>query len=105
MKLNKQKVYDLLKTVPKGKVTTYASLARALHTKAYRAIGQIIRQNPNAPQVPCHRVIQSNGMLGGYMGHTSNRFVAKKRKHLLREGVQFKKDKVAEFNHVFFEVS
>lgn len=51
------RVYALLKTVPAGRVTTYKALARAAGTKSYRAIGQILKRNPDAPRTPCHHTI------------------------------------------------
>ena len=56
----------MLMEVPKGKVTTYRELAHALGTKAYRAVGQAMNRNPQLVSVPCHRVIKSNGEVGGY---------------------------------------
>ena len=63
-----ERTYDLLKKVPKGKVTTYKALAEKLGTKAYRAVGQAMRCNPYAPKVPCHRVVKSDGSIGGFQG-------------------------------------
>lgn len=82
-----EKTYRLLKTVPKGKVTTYKALAQALGTTAYRAIGQFMRNNPYAPQVPCHRVVASDGRLGGYMGKKQGDEIDKKIALLRTEGV------------------
>lgn len=62
-----ERVYDLLVQIPPGRVTTYASLARALHTSP-RAIGNALRNNPFAPEVPCHRCVASNGYVTGYHG-------------------------------------
>jgi len=62
------KVYSLVSKIPKGKVTTYREIALKLDVKAYQAIGQVLKKNPNAPQVPCHRVVKSDGSLGGYKG-------------------------------------
>ena len=59
MKTTSQKVYELLNKIPKGKITTYKEIANKLGIKGYRAIGQIVGANPNAPQVPCHRVVRS----------------------------------------------
>ena len=64
--IDSTKLYNLLKKIPKGKVTTYKELAKKLKTKGYQAIGQIVGSNPNAPQVPCHRVVKSDGTIGGY---------------------------------------
>ena len=69
--------------VPKGKVTTYRELAHALGTKAYRAVGQAMNRNPHLMKVPCHRVIKSNGEVGGYaLG------IDRKKELLKMEGVQ-----------------
>lgn len=61
-----QRCYQLLKTVPQGKVITYKALAQALGTKAYRAVGTALNKNPYAPHVPCHRVVNADGRLGGF---------------------------------------
>ena len=52
MKSFSEKAYDLLRKVPKGRVTTYKELAHALGTEAYRGVGQAMRTNPYAPEVP-----------------------------------------------------
>ena len=84
--------YKKLCAVPRGKVTTYKHLARALKSRAYRAVGQAMKNNPNAPKVPCHRVVLSNGKLGGYLGGT-----ARKIKLLAQEGVTVQNGKVQDF--------
>jgi methylated-DNA-[protein]-cysteine S-methyltransferase len=61
-----ERCYELLKQVPKGKVTTYKLLAKALGTKAYRAVGNAMAKNPHLITVPCHRVVKSDGGIGGY---------------------------------------
>jgi methylated-DNA-[protein]-cysteine S-methyltransferase len=75
--------------VPAGKVTTYAAIARALGTTAYRAVGNALNRNPYAPEVPCHRVVGSNGSLTGFAGG-----VEKKQEMLAEEGVAFRKGRV-----------
>ncbi|MBI4973652.1 MGMT family protein [Candidatus Roizmanbacteria bacterium] len=102
-KINPSKVYSLLKQIPRGRVTTYKGLAQALHTKAYRAIGQILKKNPDAPAVPCHRVIRSDGTIGGYMGGESSVSCTKKKKILMGEGIEFDENKVKNFKKVFFQ--
>jgi alkylated DNA nucleotide flippase Atl1 len=52
MKTFADKAYDLLRKVPKGRVTTYKEIAHALETRAYRGVGQAMRRNPYAPKVP-----------------------------------------------------
>ena len=61
-----EKCYQLLKKIPHRKVTTYKAIAHALNTKAYRAVGQAMKHNQNSPMVPCHRVVCSDGKIGGY---------------------------------------
>ncbi|MFH1275852.1 MAG: MGMT family protein [Candidatus Woesearchaeota archaeon] len=58
-----QKVYNLLKQIPKGKVTTYKILAEKLNIKGYQAIGTARKNNPFFPNIPCHRVVCSDGSL------------------------------------------
>lgn len=97
-----EKTYELLKKVPKGKVTTYKYLARAAGTKAYRAIGQFMRNNPYAPIVPCHRVVASDGSMGGFRGETTGFEISDKIKMLTKEGVTIIDNKVANFEKVLF---
>ena len=61
-----EKCYELVKLVPEGKVTTYGEIARALDSKAVRAVGTAIGKNPIAYLIPCHRVIRKEGKLGHY---------------------------------------
>lgn len=85
-----EQVYAILKKkVPRGKVTTYKALAEAVGTKAYQAIGQVMNKNPYAPNVPCHRVIASDGSIGGFATGTK-----KKRALLKQEGIRFSQGKV-----------
>ena len=61
------KVYRKLLQVPKGKVTTYSELANAVGLKnGQRTIGMIMKKNPYPVIVPCHRVVKSDGTIGGY---------------------------------------
>jgi methylated-DNA-[protein]-cysteine S-methyltransferase len=87
-----EKVYGALRAVPRGKVTTYAKLARRIGApRAARAVGNALNKNPHpatslrasAPMVPCHRVVRSDGRLGGYAGGPK-----KKTAILTREGVR-----------------
>ena len=62
-----QKVYKKLLEVPKGKITTYGELSKAVGLKnGQRAIGRIMNKNPYPVIIPCHRVIMSTGKIGGY---------------------------------------
>ena len=61
------KIYDLIKKVPPGKVTTYGELAKSIgNVKSSRVIGKILNKNPFPINIPCHRVVLSNGKIGGY---------------------------------------
>ena len=61
------KVWKYLKTIPKGKVKTYKQVAIAINNpKSARAVANACSKNPYAPKIPCHRVIRSNGTLGGF---------------------------------------
>ena len=83
------KVYEALMLIPKGRVTTYKELARYLHCRSAQAIGQALRHNPFAPEVPCHRVITTSLMIGGYSGETSGPILERKITLLAQEGVCF----------------
>lgn len=84
-----ERCYALLKRVPRGKVTTYKALATAMKSKAYRAVGNAMNKNPHAPEVPCHRVISSDGKIGGFaLGQR------KKISMLKEEGIEVKKGKI-----------
>jgi len=63
-----QRVFSLVSRVPKGKVTTYGEVARALGMRSPRAVGQALKRNDRPISIPCHRVIMSDGRIGGYMG-------------------------------------
>lgn len=63
-----KKVYNFVKNIPKGKTATYKEVALAIgHPKAYRAVGSVLKKNPNIGIMPCHRVIRSDGKIGGYV--------------------------------------
>jgi methylated-DNA-[protein]-cysteine S-methyltransferase len=84
-----QKVWAITARIPAGKVTTYADIARCLKTKGYRAVGNALNRNPYAPEVPCHRVVGSDGSLTGFASG-----IDKKRQILKTEGIRFRGEKV-----------
>lgn len=90
-------------TIPRGKVTTYRLIAKKLETKAYRAVGNACRNNPYAPKVPCHRVVKSDGTIGGFAGKTSGKTVQNKVELLKKEGVQVKDGKIVDFEKILFK--
>ena len=66
MTLFQEKVYSVVKKIPKGRVSTYKNIARLVKKpRAYRAVGNVLNKNKNR-KVPCHRVIRSDGQIGGY---------------------------------------
>ena len=79
--------------VPKGKITTYGELAKAVGLKnGQRAIGRIMNKNPFPVIVPCHRVVNSNGKIGGYAYGQDV-----KNKMLTKEGIEIQNGKILDF--------
>ena len=79
------KVWNAISKIPKGKVKTYKELARSIRKpKASRAVANACSKNPFPIKIPCHRVIRSDGKLGGYSGKGG---IKTKRKLLRSEGV------------------
>ncbi len=91
MKSFNSKCYSVLKKVPRGKVTTYKELAKAVGCpRGARAVGNAMNKNPYAPKVPCHRVVKSNGEVGGFASGTKKKIAM-----LRKEGVETVKRKVS----------
>ena len=91
--INRQAVYDLVSDIPSGKVVTYGQLATLLgNSRAARGIGKVLNQNPRPIIVPCHRVVCSDGHVGGYM-YGKNQKVSL----LLKEGIPIDNDKIKDF--------
>ncbi len=79
------KVWKYLKNIPKGKVVSYLDVAKAINKpNAARAVANAVGKNPYAPKIPCHRVIRSDGSLGGYSGRGG---IKTKKKLLKSEGI------------------
>lgn len=89
-----QKVYKIVSQIPKGKVMTYKQVAEELGTKAYRAVGRALKNNPDPTKIFCHRVIRSDGKIGGFFGETGGKKVREKIKLLESEGVKIRKGKI-----------
>ena len=80
-------VWKYLTKIPKGQIRTYLDVAKAINKpKAVRAVANAIGKNPFAPKIPCHRVIRSDGGLGGYSGPGGKKT---KKKLLKMEGISF----------------
>jgi O-6-methylguanine DNA methyltransferase len=89
MKNFKEKVYQIVKKIPKGKVLTYKKVAKlAGFPRAWRAVGNVLNKNRDL-KIPCHRVIRSDGKVGGYREGTKKKnFLFKK------EGIKIKRGKI-----------
>jgi len=99
-----KKVYQLIKQVPKRRVTTYKSITQALNCKAYQAVGNALRHNPYTPQVPCHRVIKSNGAIGGFNGKKKGQEIKNKQQLLKNEGIKINKNQIQNFKKILFKI-
>jgi len=93
-----EKVYKKLLQVPKGKVTTYGELAKAVGLQnGQRAIGKIMNKNPYPVIIPCHRVVRSNGTLGGYAFGQDV-----KTNMLIKEGIKIHNRKILDFGKIIY---
>jgi len=93
-----QQVYKLTSLIPRGRVSTYLAIARALNNpKAARAVGNALNKNPYAPKVPCHRVIRSNGEVGGFANGTNKKIAI-----LKKEGIIINKGRI-DLNKYLYE--
>lgn len=95
-----ERVYAAVKKIPAGRVSTYKEVASALGvTGACRAVGNALNKN-RSPSVPCHRVVKSDGLLGGFA-----RGAQAKKRLLEREGVRSRAGRVEGFETVFFRLA
>lgn len=80
-----RRVYLELLKVPRGSTITYGELARRIGCRSAQAVGQALKRNPFAPAVPCHRVVASDGSIGGFGGHRDGEYIERKRRLLEQE--------------------
>jgi methylated-DNA-[protein]-cysteine S-methyltransferase len=93
-----KKIYKKLLEVPKGKITTYGELAKAVGLKnGQRAVGKIMNKNPYPVIIPCHRVVKSNGKIGGYAYGEEI-----KSNMLSREGIVIKNGKILDLENKIY---
>ena len=93
-----QKVYTKLLQVPKGQITTYGELAKAVGLKnGQRAVGKIMNKNPYPVIIPCHRVVMCSGKIGGYAYGESI-----KSKMLSAEGIKIENGKIVELENKIY---
>ena len=96
-----ERCYALLRQIPRGRVSSYKEMAHALGTKAYRAVGNAMNRNPYpTDQYPCHRVVKSDGSIGGYAYGTDAKV-----KRLEEEGLIVKSGKLEAFEKVLMRAS
>jgi len=83
-----EKVYKVVSQIQKGKVLTYAQVAAAIGSpRAFRAVGNALNKNPHPIIIPCHRVVKSNGDIGGYRdGPKQKEILLKKEGVIIRKG-------------------
>lgn len=94
-----QQVYKKLSEVPQGKVTTYGELAKVVGLKnGQRIIGQIMKKNPYPVIIPCHRVVKSDGKVGGYAYGE-----AIKSSMLKKEGIKIQDGKILDWDKKFYK--
>jgi methylated-DNA-[protein]-cysteine S-methyltransferase len=90
-----KKIYKKLLEVPKGKITTYGELAKAVGLKnGQRAVGKIMNKNPYPVIIPCHRVVKSDGKVGGYAYGEEI-----KSDMLSKEGIEIKNGKILDLEN------
>jgi methylated-DNA-protein-cysteine methyltransferase-like protein len=92
-------VYDVVRLIPNGRVTSYGAIARYLGiTKSARVVGWAMKSSHNDKSIPAHRVVNRNGILTG-----KHNFMGKKMDKLLKEeGIQMKNNQIINFNEVFW---
>jgi len=93
-------VWNAMKKIPEGKVTTYGDIAKYLGKPgAVRAVGTAVGLNPFAPEIPCHRVVRSDGRIGNYSGGEG---VKTKIELLKKEGVEVSGGRVVDFREILY---
>jgi len=98
-----QNVYDIVRLIPSGKVTTYGSIAKYLSSsKASRMVGWAMNNAHSIADVPAHRVVNRNGLLTGKMHFATPKTMETL---LQKEGVKVKDDKIVDFKEKFWDPS
>ena len=93
-----EKIYQKLLQVPTGYVTTYGDLAKAINLKnGQRVVGQIMKNNPFPVIIPCHRVVKSDGTIGGYAFG-----IERKVNILSKEGIKTSEGKILDYKNRLF---
>ncbi|MBY9007966.1 MAG: MGMT family protein [Candidatus Lokiarchaeota archaeon] len=88
-RFSKNVIFWILNNLKYGEVISYSDIGRNINSKAYRAIGSILKNNPYPFIIPCHRVIKNNGTIGGFMGKSEESWETNlKKKILILEGLK-----------------
>lgn len=94
-----QYTYDLVKQIPKGRVSTYGAVAKALgDIRASRAVGHMMNQNPNPDEMPCYKIVYSDGRLGGF-----GRGIREKIYRLTKDNIEISNGRIVDLEHKFFD--
>ena len=89
-----QEVYELIRSIPKGKISTYKEVAKAIgKPKAVRAVGHVLKANRHPDKTPCYKIVRSDGSLGGYCG-SDPKNISRKERLLKRDGIKVVDGKV-----------
>ena len=95
-----KKVYAVTRKIPRGKVSTYALIARFIGKPgAARAVGNALNRNPFSPRVPCHRVVRSSGEVGGFAFGEKKKIVL-----LAREGLTISEGRIKDFHRAIVKL-
>ncbi|MFX1287261.1 MAG: methylated-DNA--[protein]-cysteine S-methyltransferase [Promethearchaeota archaeon] len=79
-----EKILNALLKVKPGEIITYSELAEKINSKAFRAVGGVLRNNPLPLIIPCHRVIKKDGKIGGFMGKMNEGWQINLKRNLLK---------------------
>ena len=94
-----QYTYYLVRQIPKGRVSSYGAVAKALGNPGYaRAVGKYMNKNPDADTMPCFKIVKSDGGLGGFGLGTDDKI-----RRLNEDGIKVKDGKIVDFEKVFFD--
>ena len=92
-------IYKKLRQVPRGKITTYGELSKAVGLRnGQRVVGRIMNKNPYPVIIPCHRVVNSNGQIGGYAYGPDV-----KTNMLNKEGIEIQNGKILDFEKIIYK--
>ena len=92
-----ERVYELVKKIPSGKVSTYKEIAEALGCQAYRAVGNALNKNTDPDTILCCKIVNSDGRLGGFATGQEEKMI-----RLNKEGILVKDGRIVDFKNALF---